>query len=141
MRASLAVTLLTAGLAAPLLLGAGPAAAEWGHAPVQPAAPQPIAAVMTAGAGTVAGSVTRVGATWFAVNDGTGEVRVGGHGLLPEGIRAGDPITVTGRARQDGLMAHQIVLADGSAQTTKATKKSHGKTESSTEGNDYDGDD
>ena len=110
-----AFALLAAGLASGLVLGGGAAHAGQRHSPVQASAPQPIAEVLRAGSGTVVGSVTAVGATWFTVSDGSGRADVTVRGFLPEGIRKDNQITVVGRARHAGLMASEIILADGSS--------------------------
>ncbi len=111
MRKTAAFALFVATLSA----GAGTAYADRKHSPVQASAPQPIAVVLDAGRGTVAGSVTAVGANWLTVSDGTGQADVTVRGFLPEGIRPNDPVTVTGRTRHGKFVASQVILADGTA--------------------------
>ncbi|CAO3381267.1 cytochrome c maturation protein CcmE [Azospirillum argentinense] len=112
MNRSTTLPLLPAAFAALLL--AGPAdAGERQHA-VQAASPQPVAEVLRAGGGTVSGTVAAVGATWMTVQDDSARMDVTVRGLLPEGIAPGAPITVTGPVRKGGLVASEIILADGS---------------------------
>jgi len=108
-------------LAAPVLAAAfialllsGPADAGERHRTVQAASPQPVAEVLRTGGGTVSGSVAAVGVNWMTVQDDSARTDVRMRGALPEGIAQGAPITVTGRARKGGLMASEIILADGS---------------------------
>lgn len=112
MRLSTALPILTAAVAT-LLLSVSADAGER-HRTVQASSPQPIADVMRSGSGTVSGSVAAVGATWLTVRDGSAQADVTVRGLLPEGIKRDDPITVTGRVRKGGLAASEIILADGS---------------------------
>ncbi|WP_353861199.1 hypothetical protein [Azospirillum formosense] len=108
----LATPVLAAAFAALLL--SGPADAGERHPAVQASSPQPVAEVLRAGAGTVSGTVAAAGATWMMVQDGSARTDVSVRGLLPEGIEPGAPITVTGRVRKGGLVASEIILADGS---------------------------
>ncbi|KAA0687775.1 hypothetical protein [Azospirillum brasilense] len=103
---------LAAAFAALLLSGSADAGER--HRTVQASSPQPVAEVLRAGGGTVSGTVAAVGARWMTIQDDGTRTDVTVRGLLPEGIEQGAPITVTGRARKGGLMASEIILADGS---------------------------
>ncbi|WP_448189200.1 cytochrome c maturation protein CcmE [Azospirillum sp. sgz301742] len=81
----------------------------------QPTGPQPIVDVLKAGGGTVTGTVGKVAANWFVLNDGTNEIDVTGRDFLPEGIESGTPITVVGGVRQGAIQASQIIRADGTS--------------------------
>ncbi|MFC5358930.1 hypothetical protein [Azospirillum himalayense] len=112
MNRSTTLPLLPAAFAALLLSGSADAGER--HRKVQTASPQPVAEVLRTGGGTVSGSVAAVGVNWMTVQDDSGRTDVRVRGALPEGIAQGAPITVTGRARKGGLMASEIILADGS---------------------------
>lgn len=111
MNCSTTLPLLAAAVAALLL--SGPADAGERQHTVQAASPQPVAEVLRTGSGTVSGTVAAAGATWMTVQDDSARTDVMVRGLLPEGIKPGAPITVTGRVRNGGLMASEIILADG----------------------------
>jgi cytochrome c-type biogenesis protein CcmE len=115
MRKPAAFAVLVAGLATTILLGTGAAHADREHTPIRASAPQPIAEVLRAGGGTVAGTVTALGANWFTISDGTAQADVTVRHFLPEGIGKDDQITVIGKARRGGLMASEIILADGTS--------------------------
>ncbi|AWJ93627.1 hypothetical protein Sp245p_27595 (plasmid) [Azospirillum baldaniorum] len=108
----LVAPVLAAAFAAFLLSGTADAGER--HRTIQAASPQPVAEVLRTGGGTVSGSVAAVGVNWMTVQDDSGRTDVRVRGALPEGIAQGAPITVTGRARKGGLMASEIILADGS---------------------------
>ncbi|MGR0187320.1 cytochrome c maturation protein CcmE [Azospirillum aestuarii] len=108
----LAAPVLAAAFAA-LLLSGSANAGERDHA-VQPSSPQPVADVLRTRGGTVSGTVAAVGATWMTIQDDSARTDVTVRGFLPAGIEPGAPITVTGRARKGGMVASEIVLADGS---------------------------
>ncbi len=114
MRTSTATAILVAALVTGTMLGAGAAHADRKHSAVQPSAPQPIAEVLRVGSGTVIGSVTERGANWLTIEDGSARVDVTTGHFLPEGIRKDDPVTVVGRVWRGGLIASEIILADGS---------------------------
>ena len=107
----------TALAALGLLTLSGAASADDDHhrTRLQPTSPQPIMDVVEAGGGTVAGTVATVAAKWFVLTDGEKEIPVTSHGFLPEGIQAGDQITVTGDIRRGGIRADQIIRQDGTA--------------------------
>ncbi|MBB3264726.1 cytochrome c-type biogenesis protein CcmE [Azospirillum sp. OGB3] len=109
---ALAAPVLAAAFVALLLSGSADAGER--HRRVQAASPQPVAEVLRTGGGTVSGSVAAVGVNWMTVQDDSGRTDVRMRGALPEGIAQGAPITVTGRASKGGLMASEIILADGS---------------------------
>lgn len=133
MRTSTAAVILAAVLVTGTMLGAGVVHADRKHPAVQPSAPQPIAEVLRAGGGTVVGAVTERGANWLTIEDGSARVDVTTGHFLPEGVRKDDPITVIGRAWRGGLMASEIILADGT---------SHGpESYAATRGVQFDGDD
>ncbi|OYD83972.1 cytochrome c maturation protein CcmE [Azospirillum brasilense] len=108
----LAAPALAAAVAALLLSGSADAGER--YRTVQAASPQPVAEVLRTGGGTVSGSVAAVGVNWMTVQDDSARTDVRVRGALPEGIAQGAPITVTGRVRKGGLMASEIILADGS---------------------------
>ncbi|HEY0837774.1 MAG TPA: cytochrome c maturation protein CcmE [Azospirillum sp.] len=85
------------------------------RAAVQPTGPQPIAEVLKAGGGTVTGTVGKTGATWFVLDDGASRIDVTSRGFMPEGIQAGDRVTVVGGVRQGAIRANQIIRDDGTA--------------------------
>lgn len=133
MRTSTATAILAAALVTGTMLGVGAAQADRKHAAVQPSAPQSIAEVLRAGGGTVVGAVTERGANWLTIEDGSARVDVTTGHFLPEGVRKDDPITVVGRAWRGGLMASEIILADGT---------SHGpESYAATPGDRFDGED
>ncbi|PWC31754.1 cytochrome c maturation protein CcmE [Azospirillum sp. TSO22-1] len=78
-------------------------------------APQPIADVLGAGSGTTTGTVSKVAATWFTMNDGRDQIDVTTKGFLPEGLQPGQQVTVTGGVRQGAIRASQIIRDDGTA--------------------------
>jgi len=80
-----------------------------------PGGPQPIADVLQAGGGTAAGTVSKVAATWFVLDDGRDRIDVTTKGLLPEGLQPGQQVTVVGGVRQGAIRASQIIRDDGSA--------------------------
>ncbi|HYH19967.1 MAG TPA: cytochrome c maturation protein CcmE [Azospirillum sp.] len=102
-------------LAALALSGVAHAGDHHRHAALPPTGPQPIADVLQAGGGTVAGTVGKVNATWFVLNDGQGEIDVTSRGFLPEGLQAGSSVTVVGRVRRGAIQASQIIRDDGVA--------------------------
>ncbi|HYH20869.1 MAG TPA: cytochrome c maturation protein CcmE [Azospirillum sp.] len=111
----LKTTLLTA-LAALAAVGSAQAGDHHRRADaVQPGGPQPIAEVLKAGGGTVTGTVGKLNATWFVLDDGQSTVDVTSRGVLPEGLQAGSPVTVVGRVRGNALQANQIIRDDGAA--------------------------
>ncbi len=117
--------LLTATLAT-----AGTAAFAGDHhrgAAIQPTSPQPIADVVKAGGGTVTGTVEKVAANWFVMTDGSDRIDVASHGFLPDGIQAGDQITVVGGVRQGAIQAGQIIRQDGTAFGRDAMQKHEGR--------------
>ncbi|MGY0714450.1 cytochrome c maturation protein CcmE [Azospirillum argentinense] len=121
MRSSTTLPVLaTPVLAAPVLAAAfalllsGPADAGEQHRTIQAASPQPVAEVLRTGGGTVSGSVAAVGVNWMTVQDDSARTDVRMRGALPQGIAQGAPITVTGRAHKGGLLASEVILADGS---------------------------
>lgn len=81
----------------------------------QPTSPQALMDIVEAGGGTVTGTVGTVAATWFVLSDGEKEIPVTSHGFLPDGIQAGDQITVVGSIRHGGIRADQIIRQDGTA--------------------------
>ena len=95
--------------------------------------------MLDAGRGTLAGSVTAVGANWLTVSDGTGQADVTVRGFLPEGIRPNDPVTVAGRTRHGRFMASQIILADGTAHGVAGKGQRHARAADRDDGR-YDGD-
>ncbi|CAO3403931.1 cytochrome c maturation protein CcmE [Azospirillum palustre] len=123
---------LLAGLASGTVFGLGTALADQTSHSAQASAPQPIADVLNAGGGTVVGSVTAAGSNWLTVSDESAQTNVTVRDALPEGIHQGDPITIVGRVRHGGLMASEIILADGTwygsiAQTAeRSTRDSDG---------------
>ncbi len=78
-------------------------------------APQPIAEVMAAAGGTTTGTISKVAATWFTLNDGRDQIDVTTKGFLPEGLQPGRQVTVTGGMRQGAIRASQIIRDDGMA--------------------------
>jgi len=104
-----------AALAALTLSGAAHAGDHHRHAAQQPTGPQPIADVLKAGGGTVAGTVDTVNATWFVLTDGQNRIDVTSRGFLPDGLQAGNPVTVVGRVRHGAIQASQIIRDDGTA--------------------------
>ncbi|MGQ9367091.1 cytochrome c maturation protein CcmE [Azospirillum sp. ST 5-10] len=107
-------TLPLAALA--LALAAGAAQAGDHHrSRVAAGAPQPIADVAAAGAGTTTGTVSKVAATWFTMSDGRDQIDVTTKGFLPEGLQPGQQVTVTGGVRQGAIRAGQIIRDDGTA--------------------------
>ena len=107
------------------LSGAASAGDHRDGARFQPTSPQPIMEVVEAGGGTVTGTVGRVAARWFVLTDGEKEIPVASRGFLPEGIRTGDQITVTGGIRSGGIRADQIILQDGTAFGRDASRERH----------------
>ncbi len=81
----------------------------------QPTGPQPIMSVVDAGGGTVTGTVSTVAANWLVLSDGEREIPVTSRSFLPDGIQAGDPITVVGGIRRGAIRAEQIITQDGTA--------------------------
>lgn len=81
----------------------------------QSTGPEPIMNIVDAGGGTVSGTVGKVAANWFVLSDGQREIPVTSRDFLPEGIQAGDQITVVGGVRQGAIRAEQIILQDGTA--------------------------
>ncbi len=77
--------------------------------------PQPIIDVLKAGGGTTAGTVSKVAATWFTLTDGRDQIDVTTKGFLPEGLEAGQQVTVVGGVRQGAIRASQVIREDGSA--------------------------
>ncbi|WP_042444123.1 hypothetical protein [Azospirillum sp. B510] len=135
-------TLLTVALTAPLTI-AGTAWAGDHHrgAAIQPAGPQPIAEVMKAGGGTVTGTIEKMAANWFVLNDGTDRIDVASRGFLPDGIQSGDRITVVGGVRQGAIQAGQIIRQDGTAFGRDATGTGEGHRHGHDKGGDGDRDD
>lgn len=115
MRTSAALAILVAGLASVAVVAIGTAHADRKLPSVEGSAPQPIAEVLKSGSGTVVGSVTERGANWLTIDDGSAQVDVTTGHFLPEGIRKDEQITVIGRVWRGGLMANEIILADGSS--------------------------
>lgn len=76
-------------------------------------APQPIAELTNTGAGTTTGTVSKVAATWFTMNDGRDQIDVTTRGFLPEGLQPGQQVTVTGGMRGGAIRASQIIRDDG----------------------------
>ncbi|WP_454016263.1 cytochrome c maturation protein CcmE [Azospirillum sp. Marseille-Q6669] len=112
MHRSTTLPVLAAAFAALLLSGSADAGER--DRAVQPSSPQPVADALRTGGGTVSGTVAAVGANWMTIQDDSARTDVTVRGLLPDGIAQGAPITVTGRIRKGGLMASEIILADGS---------------------------
>jgi cytochrome c-type biogenesis protein CcmE len=108
-------TAALATLAALALSGAAQAGDHHRHAAVQPTGPQPITDVMRAGGGTVTGTVAKLNATWFVLDDGQSAIDVTSRGFLPDGLQAGSPVTVVGRVRHGAIQASQIIRDDGTA--------------------------
>lgn len=85
------------------------------HQRFQATGPQPLMDVVDAGGGTVTGTVGTVAASGFVLTDGEREIPITTHDALPEGIQAGDQITVVGGIRRGGIRAEQIIRQDGVA--------------------------
>lgn len=81
----------------------------------QPSGPQPIIEVLKAGRGTVTGIIGPITANRFVLNDGRDEIDVASHGPLPEGINAGDRVTVVGKVDDGAFKPRQIIRQDGAA--------------------------
>ncbi|HYH20922.1 MAG TPA: hypothetical protein VD995_20130 [Azospirillum sp.] len=101
MRKSFA-TLLIAGLMA--------AATSAAHADT---APQSVVGILMMGEGTIAGTVKRVGKTWFALSDGQQQIDVTAKGWDLSGIHEGDRVTVSGTVKRGAMKPDRIVRADG----------------------------
>lgn len=108
-------TLALAAIAATTISSAAQADDHRRAAAVQPTGPQPIVDVLKAGGGTATGTVGKVAANWFVLNDGRDEIDVTSRDLLPEGLQTGDQVTVVGGIRQGALQAGQIIRQDGIA--------------------------
>ncbi|PWC31801.1 hypothetical protein [Azospirillum sp. TSO22-1] len=109
-------TLPLAALALTLAAGAAQAGDHHGRDRGPAAgAPQPIAELTTAGAGTTIGTVSKVAANWFTMSDGRNQIDVTTKGFLPEGLQPGQQVTVTGGLRQGAIRASQIIRDDGTA--------------------------
>ena len=109
-------TLPLAALALALAMAAGAAQADDDRrSRIAAGAPQPIADVTAAGGGTTTGTVSKVAATWFTMNDGRDQIDVTTKGFLPEGLQPGQQVTVTGGMRQGAIRANQIIRDDGTA--------------------------
>lgn len=78
-------------------------------------APQPIAELTAASAGTTTGTVSKVAANWFTMSDGRDQIDVTTKGFLAEGLQPGQQVTVTGGMRQGAIRASQIIRDDGTA--------------------------
>jgi len=65
------------------------------------------------GEGTVAGTVTRVGAKYFSFSDGQQTVDVSSKEFVFDGLKEGDQLTVTGTASHGTLKPTDILRADG----------------------------
>ncbi|MBP2229450.1 hypothetical protein J2847_002749 [Azospirillum agricola] len=81
----------------------------------QPGGPQPVIEVLKAGGGTVSGTIGSLAANRFVLNDGRDEIDVASRAPLPEGLNAGDPITVVGKFDDGVLRPRQIIRQDGTA--------------------------
>ncbi|AWB07953.1 hypothetical protein A6A40_23205 (plasmid) [Azospirillum humicireducens] len=108
-------TAIVAVLAALTLSGAAHAGDRHRDRTFQTTGPLPIAEILKAGGGIATGTVGRVAANWFVLNDGRTEIDVTSHDLLPEGIQAGAPITVVGAVRHGSIQASRIIRDDGTA--------------------------
>jgi cytochrome c-type biogenesis protein CcmE len=102
-------------LAALGLLTLSGAAYAGDHQRFQATGPQPLMDVVDAGGGTVTGTVGTVAASGFVLSDGERAIPIASHDLLPEGIQAGDQITVVGGIRRGALQAERIIRQDGVA--------------------------
>ncbi|KAA0571055.1 hypothetical protein FZ983_33695 [Azospirillum sp. B21] len=108
-------TAIVAVLAALTLSGAAHAGDRHRDRAFQATGPQPIAELLKVGGGTATGTVGRVAANWFVLNDGQTEIDVTNHDVLPEGIQTGAPITVVGAVRHGAIQASRIIRDDGTA--------------------------
>jgi cytochrome c-type biogenesis protein CcmE len=93
----------------------------------QPTGPQPIIDVLKAGGGTVTGTVGKVAANWFVLNDGANEIDVTSRDFLPEGLQSGDRVTVVGGVRQGAIQVSQIIRDDGTSFGRDAFQDRRGK--------------
>jgi hypothetical protein len=102
------ISRITLALAATLI--AAPALAD--EKPrVAASSPISIAELRVLGAGTVAGTVSEVGARGFMLNDGN-SIWVRSKGSQ-SGMRDGDGVTVTGRFDRGTLRAQQVIADSG----------------------------
>lgn len=92
-------------------LMAAPAATTVAYADT---APQSVISILMMGEGTVAGTVKRVGKTWFALSDGQQQIDVTAKGWDLTGLAEGDRVTVTGTVKYSAIKPARIVRADGS---------------------------
>jgi cytochrome c-type biogenesis protein CcmE len=93
------------------LLIAGLMAAPAAHADT---APQSVISILMMGEGTVAGTVTRVGKTWFALSDGQQQIDVTAKGWDLSGLAEGDRVTVSGTVKRGVMKPDRVVRPDGS---------------------------
>lgn len=78
---------------------------------VTPSAPTAITQALADGSGTIAGTIVEADGRGFTVADASGQVRVQARHAQ---VQAGDPVTVTGRADDGRMKAHQVIRGDGS---------------------------
>lgn len=90
------------------------AAASAAHAARADAAPQSVVSILMMGEGTVAGTVTRVGKTWFALSDGQQQIDVTAKGWDLSGLAEGDRVTVSGTVKRGVMKPERVVRPDGS---------------------------
>ena len=76
-------------------------------------APQSVVGILMMGEGTVAGTVKRVGKTWFALSDGQQQIDVTAKGWDLTGLAEGDRVTVSGTVKHGAMKPARIVRADG----------------------------
>ncbi|HEY0835324.1 MAG TPA: hypothetical protein VGE72_15585 [Azospirillum sp.] len=101
--------------AALLIAGLSAVAAPAARADTAPqATPQTVVGILMMGEGTIAGTVKRVGRTWFALSDGQQQIDVTAKGWDLSGLGAGDRVTVTGTVKRGAMKPERIVRADGS---------------------------
>ncbi|HYD71346.1 hypothetical protein [Azospirillum sp.] len=77
-------------------------------------ASQSVVGILMLGEGTIAGTVKRVGKTWFALSDGQQQIDVSAKGWDLSGLNEGDRVTVTGTVKYSAIKPARIVRADGS---------------------------
>lgn len=77
------------------------------------AAPQSVVSILMMGEGTVAGTVKRVGKTWFALSDGQQQIDVTAKGWDLSGLNEGDRVSVSGTVKHGAMKPERIVRADG----------------------------
>ena len=100
-------------LAAAATIAAGAALAD-SPRPVEPSAPQSVAAARDAGSGTVAGTASEVAAHGFMLDDGSEKIWVDTGKHAAHSVEPGEEATVVGTVKRDEIDAQQVIRSDGS---------------------------